>query len=835
MHIEFFIFKVKAFTKYIILINMFKEIKNKYLRYSAIGVFFIIIFFSALQLNFLYLFGYSPSYNDIKIPTLRVGSELYTSDGKLIGRYFKENRTPVNYNEIAPSVLNALVATEDVRFYKHWGIDVQAVGRAVIGFGKDGGASTITQQLAKNLYRTRYNKSQGFLSKIPLVRTIVFKLKEWMTAVKLESNYSKNDIITMYLNTVSFGNNTYGIKTASRIYFDKEAKDLSINESALLVGMLKGTSFYNPTKNPDRALVRRNTVLSQMNKYNYLNKDSLTELSKLPIKLKEGKMEDGSDGDSYLRAAVAKYLEKWCKDNGYDLYEDGLKIYTTIDSKLQKYAEEAVQEQMKTLQRRFYSVWGDEDPWYDSEKQKVDYPDRAMKNLPIYSLLQKKFPNSPDSVTAYFNRKKKMQIFTYKGDRDTLFSTLDSIRYYGKIMNTGMMTMEPASGKIKVWVGGIDHKFFKYDHVNQAKRQAGSTFKPFAYLTALEQGMNPCDKFTDKPVKIAYQDKGETKYWEPKNADYSVTYQEMSLRWAMAKSVNTITAQVTEKVGWDNVVKWAHECGIDSHLESVPSVSLGSNDVSVYEMVKAYSTFLNKGVKTDPILVEKITDQDDNVIDDFKPKTKRVLTEEIAWLMLYMFRGGMDEPGGTSRALWEWDLWKKNNQIGGKTGTSSDYVDAWYMGITKDLVTGVWVGCDERTAHFKNGEQGEGSRTALPIFAKFMEKVYHDPNSGYTYGPFPKATVDITRTINCPSPRIVEDTTSTDSVLVDSTDIADPAMPETATPIPSTETEIKKEDKKPESETPVQPAVVPLTKKEERELKRKQRQEEREKKKNGNN
>ncbi|SER20429.1 transglycosylase domain-containing protein [Pedobacter rhizosphaerae] len=813
---------------------MFKEIKNKYLRYSAIVVFFIIIFFSALQLNFLWLFGYSPSYRDIKIPTLRVGSELYTSDGKLIGRYFKENRTPVNYGDIAPSVIHALVATEDVRFYKHWGIDVQALGRAVIGLGKDGGASTITQQLAKNLYRTRYNKSSGLLSKIPLVRKIIPKLKEWMTAVKLESNYTKNDILTMYLNTVSFGQNAYGIKTASRVYFDKEVKNLSTADAALLVGMLKGTTLYNPVKNPKNALDRRNVVLTQMNKYKYLSKDSLTELTKEPIKLKEGKSEDGSDDDSYLRSAVAKYLEKWCTENGFDLYEDGLKIYTTIDSKLQKYAEEAVQEQMKTLQRRFYSVWGNEDPWYDSEKQKVDYPDRAMKNLSIYTLLQKKFPNNPDSVTAYFNKKKRMQIFTYKGDRDTLFSTLDSIRYYGKILNTGMMTMEPVTGKIKVWVGGIDHKFFKYDHVNQSKRQAGSTFKPFAYLTALEQGANPCDKYTDKPVKIEYQDKGETKYWEPKNADYSISYREMSLRWAMAKSVNTITAQVTEKVGWDNVVKYAHECGIDSHLESVPSVSLGSNDVTVYEMVKAYSTFLNKGVKTDPILVEKITDQDNNVIEDFKPKTKRVLSEEIAWLMLYMFRGGMEEPGGTSQALWEWDLWKKNNQIGGKTGTSSDYVDAWYMGITKDLVTGVWVGCDERTAHFKNGEQGEGSRTALPIFAKFMEKVYHDPSSGYTYGPFPKATVPITRTINCPSPRIVEDTTSTDSVVVDSTDFN---TPEPTEPVPAVtvEPEVKKEEKKTEPVQNQPATTVPLTKKEERELRRKQRQEEREKKKNEKN
>lgn len=813
---------------------MFKEIKNRYVRYIAIFIFFIVIFFCALQLNFLWLFGYSPSYADIKRPAQRVGSELYTSDGKLIGRYFKENRTPVSYSEIAPNVLNALVATEDIRFYKHNGIDVQAVGRAVVGMGKDGGASTITQQLAKNLYRTRYSKSSGLIKHIPLVRTFVSKLKEWMTALKLESNYSKNDIITMYLNTVSFGNNAYGIKTASRIYFDKEAKELSTTDAALLVGLLKGTNLYNPLKSPARALERRNTVLGQMNKYNFLTKDSLSLLTKQPLQLKEGKMKDGSDGDSYLRAAVDKYLEKWCEENNLDLYEDGLKIYTTIDSKLQGYAEDAVKDQMRTLQRRFYSVWGNEDPWEDSERKKVDYPERAKKNLPIYALLQKKYNNNTDSINAYFDKKKEMRIFTYKGDRDTLFSTMDSIRYYGKIMNTGMMTMEPKTGKIKVWVGGIDHKFFKYDHVNQAKRQAGSTFKPFAYLAALESGMSPCDTFTDKPVKIAYQNKGKTEYWEPKNADWNISYQEMSLRWAMGKSVNTITAQVTEKVGWDNVVKWAKECGIDSHLESVPSVSLGSNDVTVFEMVKAYGTFLNEGVKTDPILVEKITDQNDNIIEEFKAKTKRVLTEEIAWLMLYMFRGGMDEPGGTSRALWEWDLWKNNNQIGGKTGTSSDYVDAWYMGITKDLVTGVWVGCDERTAHFKNGEQGEGSRTALPIFAKFMEKVYQDPQSGYTYGAFPKAKVEITRKFNCPTPVQSIDTTTVDSVAIDSLDMDIPDLD--AVQIPKPEAEIQKAEEKKTPETPTKqkttPPTVPLTKKEERELKRKQRQEQKEKEKN---
>nr|WP_121273090.1 transglycosylase domain-containing protein [Pedobacter schmidteae] len=812
---------------------MFKEIRNKYIRYSSIFLFCIIVFFCALQLNFLWLFGYSPSYGDIKQPTLRVGSELYTSDGKLIGRYYKENRTPVNFNEISPSVINALVATEDVRFYSHMGIDFRSLLSSGISTatGDKRGASTITQQLAKNLYRTRYNKSQGFLSRVPVVRTLIAKLKEWLTAVKLESNYSKNDIITMYLNTVSFGNNAYGIKTASRIYFDKEANQLEVPESALLVGMLKGTTTYNPIRNPQKALERRNVALAQMNKYNFISAAELNTYKNTPIKLKEGSVDEGSDGDSYLRTAVDKYLEKWCKDNGYNLYEDGLKIYTTIDSKLQQYAEEAVAEQMKTIQRRFYSVWGNEDPWEDSEKKKVDYPDRAMRNLPVFKLLEKKFPNNPDSITAWFNKKKKMKIFTWKGDRDTLFSTMDSIRYYGKMMNTGMMTLDPFNGKIKVWVGGIDHKYFKYDHVNQAKRQAGSTFKPFAYLAALESGMNPCDKFTDKPVRIAYQEKGKTEYWEPKNASYSNTYGEMSLRLAMARSVNTITAQVTEKVGWDNVVKWAQECGIDSHLESVPSVSLGPNDVTVFEMVKAYGTFLNGGVKTDPILVEKITDLDDNIIEEFKAKTKRVLSEEISWLMLYMLRGGMEEPGGTSQALWEWDLWKKNNQIGGKTGTSSDYVDAWYMGVTKDLVTGIWVGCDERTAHFKNGETGEGSRTALPIFGKFMEKVYKDPSTGYTQGPFPKVKVKITREINCPTPRYEVDTTSNDSLAVDSTNFDVPPMEETQPT--QNEPVVQKIEEKKTTEPVKQPtAEVPLTRKEEREQRRKQRQEEREKKKN---
>jgi Membrane carboxypeptidase (penicillin-binding protein) len=378
-----------------------------------------------------------------------------------------------------------------------------------------------------------------------------------------------------------------------------------------------------------------------------------------------------------------------------------------------------------------------------------------------------KYHGDTTQINQYFEKPKRMKVFSWKGEHDTTFSSADSIKYYTRILNTGMMTIEPSTGKIKVWVGGIDHKYFNYDHVNQSKRQAGSTFKPFAYLTALDNGYSPCDKFTDQPVSIKYTDEGKQQVWSPNNADFKFTYQEMSLRWAMGKSVNSITAQLTEKVGWDKVVEYAHKCGIESPLKAVPSVSLGSNDVSVYEMVRAYSTFLNKGKRIDPLLVTKITDHDGNVIQEFTVKMQQVISEEVAWLMLYMFRGGMEEPGGTSQALWEYNgLWKKNNQIGGKTGTSSDYVDGWYMGITKDLVTGVWVGADDRSVHFTTSESGEGSHTALPIFGAFMEKVYADKQSGYTYGPFPKPWVKITKSYDCPSPRISTDTTSTDSLAM---------------------------------------------------------------------
>jgi penicillin-binding protein 1A len=747
---------------------MFRRIKNQYLRYFLILIYAIIIFFCSIELNFLWLFGYTPDMQDIKAPSLAVGSQVYTADGKLIGEFYHENRSPVEYKQISPSLINALVATEDVRFYKHGGVDYYSFFTSILSTAKGDkrGGSTITQQLAKNLFSTRKRKSQGLLRHIPVLRTLISKCKEWLTAYKIEHVYNKQEILTLYLNTVPFGNNSFGIKTASLKFFDKTPDAVTPAEAATLIGMLKATSTYNPINNPERSLDRRNTVLGQMEKYNFIKKVDYDVYTKMPIGLNLSYVEDDSHGDSYIREAVGRWLKKWCHDNDYDLYEDGLKIYTTIDSRLQQYAEQAVAEKMKMLQRRFNGIWGTKNPWRDSKGVEIkDFLLKAEQRLPIYNLLDKKYHGDTVMIKQYFNKPKRMKVFTWNGERDTTFSSVDSIKYYTRILNTGMMTIEPSSGKIKVWVGGINHKYFNYDHVNQSKRQAGSTFKPFAYLTALDNGFTPCDKFTDKPVSIKYKDDGKDQVWEPNNADFKFSYQEMSLRWAMGKSVNSITAQVTEQVGWDKIVQYAHKCGIESPLKSVPSVSLGSNDVSVYEMVRAYSTFLNKGEKIDPLLVTRITDQDGNVLKDFVLKTERVISEEVAWLMLYMFRGGMEEPGGTSQALWEYPgLWKKDNQIGGKTGTSSDYVDGWYMGITKDLVTGVWVGADDRSVHFTTSESGEGSHTALPIFGSFMQRVYADPKSGYTYGMFPKPWTKITKSYDCPSPRISTDTAATDSL-----------------------------------------------------------------------
>ena len=636
--------------------------------------------------------------------------------------------------------------------------------------GSDRGASTITQQLAKNLYRTRYKDAQGLLGKIPGVGLVVTKYKEWMTAFKLESKYGKEEILTMYLNTVSFSNNAYGIKSASVRYFDKLPSELSVNEAAVLVGMLKGTTLYNPIRNPKNALTRRNTVLGQMQKEGFLSAKEVTSLSKDSLGLNLNNQEQRNSNDSYLRTAVEKWLEKWATDNEIDIYTSGLKIYTTIDSRMQKIAEESVNEKMKELQRRLDNVWRGQEPWRDKEGNVIpNFLEDHARKLPIYTSLMEKYKDEA-KVFEELNKKREMEVFTWDGMEKENFSTMDSLKHYLTMLNTGVMAMDPYSGEIKVWVGGINHDYYKFDHVNQAKRQPGSTFKPFAYAAALDAGKAPCDTYEDKPVKIEFvNNKGEHEIWEPKNADWNFSHRSLSLRHAMARSLNSVTAQITEEVGWDKVVAMAKKCGIDSKLESVPSVGLGSNEVTVFEMVRAYGTFMNQGKKTEPILVSRIEDKDGRVLATFKTEAEQVISPQDAWLMTYMLRGTIEESGGTSQALWEWDLFEKENEIGGKTGTSSDYVDGWYMGVTKDLVTGVWVGCDEQSIHFNSSGTGEGSKTALPIYAVFMEELYKHPELGVTLGKFPEPTVEISKKYNCPGPRIrVESSPSTsDSTVVE--------------------------------------------------------------------
>jgi len=747
--------------------NPFKYITFWPARFLVYFFLLITLVFISVDSNFLHLFGYSPTFKDIRNPQFSVGSELLTNDGKLIGKFYKENRNPAKYEELPKNLIDALISTEDERFYKHHGIDYYSLFSSIwsTARGDKRGGSTITQQLAKNLYHTRRKNSNGLINKIPGIGTLVVKMKEWVTALKIENIYSKPQILALYLNTVSFGNNTYGIKVAAKKYFDKKPADLAVQESALLVGMLKATSTYNPENNPEKALARRNIVLGQMVKNKVLSEADFRRSSSLPIQLDVSYELDEEDKDSYIRSAVSTVIRAWAKKKGYDIYADGLKIYTTIDSKFQEYAEEAVNSKMKILQATLSSQWQGQNPWVDENGDEIkDFVNQMVRKMPHYDQLSRHYSH-PGELDAYLQTKKRMRVFSWKGEKDTTFSTIDSLTYYARMLQTGMMTLDPFSGYIKAWVGGIDNDYFKYDHVVQAKRQPGSTFKPFVYLAALESGYTPCDKITDKPVTISYIDvvDGQHKTWSPKNSDWKNTGYDMSLRWAMAKSVNSVTAQLTEKVGPENVVKYAKLLGIHGDLKAVPSIGLGPFDVSLFDMVGAYGTFLNHGTYTEPMLVARIEDNDGNVIENFKPKRKEVLSEEISWLMLYMFRGGVEEPGGTSQSLYSYDLWKKGNELGGKTGTSSNFSDSWYIGISKDLVTGIWIGAENRSIHFKTSQTGEGARTALPIFGAYMEKLYHDPKSGVTYGKFPKALNKISRKFYCPTPIPKRDTVKTDS------------------------------------------------------------------------
>jgi penicillin-binding protein 1A len=744
--------------------------------FFVLGVGSFLIYPILVSMNFMFLFGKSPSLEELEDPKVEQPSEIYTADGVLIGRYFRENRVPVPLSKMSPLLIKALIATEDVRFYEHSGIDAIALGRAIAGIvtgNRSGGGSTITQQLAKNLYNTRRDETRGSLGHIPVVSTLVSKTKEWLTAVELERRYTKEEILRMYFNTVEYGSKAYGIKVAAKTFYSTSPDSLTADQAAMLVGMLNNPTAYNPRFHPEAARNRRNLVLTRMGQANMLPAAQVAALQQQPIALKY-QVERHIDGPpTYFRGAVSQFVNAWCEKNGYDMYRDGLKIYTTIDSRMQQYAEKSVQERMKRLQKQFDSFWRNRNsnPWVDEDGKEIpNFIETQMKRTEQYKALAARYKGRPDLLEAALNTKRPTKVFTWKGDGDTtlLLSPLDSLAYYKHFLHAGMMTMDPFTGHIKAWVGGLNYRFFQYDHVKQGRRQAGSTFKPFVYLTALDNGYSPCDRIRDERVTIKYVENGKPMEWQPDNVTREYTGSNMTLRHAMARSVNSVTAQLTERVGWENVAKYAHKVGIKSPLLPVPSIGLGSGgDVSVYEMVNAYGTFVNQGFQTEPLIVMRIEDRNGNVIKQFDPKQKRAIPSETAWLMLYMLKGGMEEPGGTSQALWEYELWKNNNQIGGKTGTTSNYSDGWYMGVTKDLVTGVWVGGEDRSIHFFRTQNGEGSRTALPIFGQYMEKVYQDPDLGIKMGPFPKYPGKISRKYMCVTEAPRRRAEPVDTIVVD--------------------------------------------------------------------
>ena len=694
------------------------------------------------------LFGAMPSLADVENPENDLSSELISADGVSLGRYFRFNRSQVTFEELSDDLVNALVISEDHRFYQHSGLDFPAylrVAWGLITLNPAGGGSTITQQLAKNLYTRNQDRSlDGSIAKLGRYpRRIVQKTKEWVIAVNLERNFTKEEIIAMYLNTYEFSNNAYGIKVASETYFSKSQDSLNLQESALLVGMLQNSNFYNPIRRPENALQKRNEVLYKIyrNQYKINTREAYDSIAALDLGL-HFKIQNQNEGlATHFRTVITARLMDFCAQRGIDLWNSGLKIYTTIDSRLQRYAEEAVSEHMSYLQKEFGKQWEGKNPWVDDDRKEIPgFLKSRIRQTDAYKNLVLKYGENSDSVRIMLNHKKPMTIFSWGGERDTLFSSMDSLAYYKRFLQTGLMSMDPNTGHIKAWVGGFNYKYFKYDHVKQGKRQPGSTFKPFVYGLAMESGYSPCYVLED--ISPSFKVSGTV--WYPPNAEGgNGTGEKMTIRQAMARSVNSITAQMMKALGEENVVEFAHRVGIESKLDAVPSLCLGVSDVSLYEMVGAYSTYVNNGIHTEPFYITRIEDKNGNVIENFVPKTRQAISDQTAYKMIYMLMGGLEETGGTSRGM-NLDI-RKDNEIGGKTGTTNQASDGWYIGVTQNLVTGIWVGGDERSVHFPSWVFGQGGRTARPIWDKYMIQTYLDPTTGITKGKFrlPASGMDI--------------------------------------------------------------------------------------------
>ncbi len=720
----------------------------------ALTVTLPILYVYLVRIDLFGLFGGMPNYAAVENPKNDLSSELISSDGVSLGRYFlyMSNRSHADYEELSPFLIKALVLSEDHRFYEHAGMDFLAYPRVLWGiltFRNAGGGSTITQQLAKNLYTLDPELDGKFATLSPLVRRVIQKTKEWIISIHLERNFTKEEIITMYLNTSFFGSNAWGIKVASQTYFNKPPSRLSVQESAVLVGLLQNPTVFNPFSRPDNALRKRNQVLYKLHKHGYVRSiQAFDSLKASPIVL-DYNVENQNDGLApYFRTVIRPRLLEWCRNNGYNLYESGLKIYTTIDSKLQEKAEKAMVQRMASLQTDFDKQWNlrGREPWVDEGGYEIEgFVEKKMSRLPIYKQLVDRFQDHPDSIEIALNKKRRMKVFSWNGEIDTLFSYMDSLRYYNRFLQAGLVAMNPHTGEVKAWVGGTDHKYFKFDHVRQGARQPGSTFKPFIYGKAIEAGYSPCHRLYDLSPSIKLPN-GTT--WEVRNSEGDKGRGDlMTLRRGLALSKNTVSVQLIQLVLPENVVEFAHRMGITTALDPVPSLALGTSDVRLLDLVAAYSSFVSLGIYTAPHTITRIEDKNGNVIEAFIPQSRQVTDEGTAYKMVYMLRGGVEEPGGTSSAIHP--FLKQDNEVGGKTGTTDKASDGWYVGITHDLVTGVWVGGDEPSIHFPSWVFGAGGKTARPIWEEFMLNIYQDPASPYRKGNFKHPSENLDMTLDC--------------------------------------------------------------------------------------
>ena len=741
---------------------------------------YFLIAFGGLLLFFLFaswgLFGSMPSFSELENPESNLATEIISADGVTLGKFYNENRTPIKYKDLPKHLVDALISTEDERFREHSGIDGRRTLSASLSLGSRGGASTITQQLAKLLFHGEGSKFLPF--------RIVQKVKEWIIAIRLERQYTKDEIIAMYLNKADFVNTAVGIRSASKVYFAKEPMKLTIDEAAMLVGMLKNPSLFNPLRREEKVKERRNVVLKQMEKNNCLSTSDKEKYQKKPIKLTFSPEKHNEGTATYFREYLREYMKTWMLENkkedgsDYNIYADGLKIYTTIDSRMQLHAEAAVNEHLKNLQEEFFleAKQNKTAPFMRIKQVDIDkIMMRSMKNTERWRLMSDQGKDEEDIIKS-FKIKTPMTVFTWKGDKDTLMTPMDSIRYYKHFLQPGMMSMEPQTGHVKTWVGGVDYRYFQYDHVDLGARQVGSTFKPFVYATAIEQlGMSPCDTIIDGPFMIRKGKHNVTENWEPRNSDGR--YRGMvTLKKALANSINTVSAKLIDKTGPDAVISLVRKLGVNSEIPSQPSIALGAVDITVKDMVAAYSTFANQGIYLKPQLITKIEDKNGNIIYEPKLESKDVLSKDIAYAVIKLLEGVTESGSGerlrnTGNGGYAYKRvtgypYGFTNPIAGKTGTSQNQSDGWFIGMVPNLVTGVWVGNEDRSAHFRTITNGQGATMALPIWGIFMKKCYGDVDLNISKEAFEKPA-DLSIKVDCYTPRTyVRDTSASDSTAV---------------------------------------------------------------------